>query len=70
MNKLLNMDLHEIIHPSTAHPVSIMRVPNGWIYTQYHETEVSSVFVPFGPDQLLSDRGKEKAAIGEQEQGE
>jgi len=56
MNELLQMDLHEVLTPSCDPHVSIMRVPNGWIYTTFDDGRLSSVFVPFGPDQLLSDR--------------
>ena len=56
MNELLNMDLHEELTPSTEFPVAVLRVPGGWIYTLFLENTITSTFVPFTPDQLLSDR--------------
>ena len=38
MDKLLDMKLHDVVTPNIENQnVQILRVPNGWIYSCYHD---------------------------------
>ena len=59
MKELLEMKLHDQIYPPTSDPISITRVPGGWIYSFFdavlagedgkpHQEWVrEAVFVPY-----------------------
>ena len=60
MNEIYNMGLHEEYHLQIASKteLKILRVPGGWIYTQFYDTgyenldrwQTASTFVPFDND--------------------
>jgi len=52
MDKLYEMELHESVGLKGKEFIDIRRVPGGWIYTNYMESQgntynLSSCFVPF-----------------------
>ena len=60
MNKLHEMKLHEVLHPSSC-TIEIIRVPGGWIYTSYFEDSGSTVFVPLNDEFQESEDAGRKA---------
>ena len=51
MDELYEMKLHDVITPKGPEAISILRVPGGWVYSIFVETEggydVSNTFVPY-----------------------
>lgn len=50
MSKLYEIDINDAFWVDKDKDCLIRRVPGGWIYTEYAEQGISSVFVPEGAE--------------------